>query len=186
MRSKPSIERTSRRPLRALWPPLMSNVRPCLMPRRRISSSQSAALILVALGMASCGGSDDSQPLVGPCVVNYLEPSLIISSVQNSVSAAPVPIVSLSAITVDGQPFNASFLPGNFNVRSVGNTLECTVPCGFSIQEAALSFTVSAPGYTARTVAASGAYSIHGGNEAGCPLELSGGNRIAVSLTPSP
>ena len=156
------------------------------MTRRRISSSQSAALILAVLGMASCGGGDGTQPLVGPCVINYLEPSLIISSVQNSVSAAPVPIVSLSDVTVDGQPFYASLLPGNFNVRPVGNALECTVPCGFSVQEAALSFTVSAPGYAARTVAANGAYSVRGGNEAGCPLEVSGGNRISVSLTPSP
>jgi len=151
-----------------------------------MSSSQSAALLLVALGMASCGGSDDSQPLVGPCVVNYLEPSLIISSVESSLSGAPIPIVSLSGITVDGQPFNAALLPGNFNVRPVDGALECTVPCGFSVQEAALSFTVSAPGYTARTVTANGAYSVSGGNEAGCPLELSGGKRIAISLTPLP
>ena len=152
--------------------------------RNRVPDLCRVAPLLLCL--AACGGGGEERPLAGPCVVNYLEPSLIISSVQNSMSAAAVPVVSLSNITVDGQPFNASFLPSNGNVRVVGSALECTVPCGFAVQEAALAFTVSAPGYVARTVTGNGAYSVRAGNGAGCPLDLSGGNRIAVSLTPSP
>ncbi len=69
-------------------------------------------------------------------------------------SAASVPVVSLNNMTVDGVAFEALFLPSNGNVREVGDSLECTVPCGFAVQEAAFSFTVSAPGYVSRTVAA--------------------------------
>jgi len=82
--------------------------------------------------------------------------------------------------------FHVSFLPQEaVNVRAVGSSLECTVPCGFATQEGALSFTVSAPGFVTRSVAANGAYSSRTGNGAGCPLNLAGGNRIAVALSPT-
>lgn len=156
------------------------------MPSEPAAPSKLLALILLMFSVAGCGGGSDAQPLSGPCVVNYLEPSLIISSVQSSTTAAPISVVSLSNITVNGAAFTPTSFPQGANVRPVGGTLECTVPCGFSVDEAALTLTVSAPGYIDRPLAATGSYAIRGGNGAGCPLELSGGNRIAVSLTPSP
>src|SRR5258708_2437781 len=106
----------------------MSNVR---LHRMSVNHARPSFLTLACLllGLAACGGGGDDglQAGAGPCVVNYAESSLIISSVQNSVSAAPISVVSLSSITVDGMAFDASFLPRNGNVRAVGNTLECTV-----------------------------------------------------------
>jgi len=139
--------------------------------------------LLAVLSACGGGGGGEERPLYGPCFVGAAEPSLIISSVQNSVSAASVPIVSLSNITLDGMAFNLSFLPREaVNVQVVGSSLECTVPCGFAVQEGAFSFTASAPGYAVRSVAANGAYSSSTGT--GCPLYLTGGTRITVSLSP--
>ena len=144
------------------------------------------ASVSLLLGLSACGGGGEEANLAGACFVAYAEPSLIIASVQNAVSAASVPVVSLSNITLDGMAFNSSYLPPGANVRPIGSTLECTLPCGFAVQEGALAFTVSAPGYVARSVAANGAYSSRTGNGAGCPLYLTGGNRIADALSPSP
>ena len=142
-------------------------------------------LALLVLGLTSCGGGGDDPPLAGPCVVSYAEPSLIISSVQNAATGASVPVVSLSGITIDGTAFNVASLPREaVNVKAVGSALECTTPCGFAVHEGAIAFTVSAPGFVARSVAATGSYSSRSGNPGGCPLNLTGGNRINLSLSP--
>ncbi|MEO5669646.1 MAG: hypothetical protein ABIR26_03040 [Ramlibacter sp.] len=151
--------------------------------RRR--SSPLLTLATLIFGLTSCGGGGDDAPVAGPCVVRYAEPSLIISSVQNAATGAAIPVVSLSGITIDGVAFNMAPLAAEArNVRAVGSALECTTACGFTVHEGAIAFTVSAPGFLPRSVAATGAYSSRSGNPGGCPLDLTGGNRINLSLTP--
>jgi len=60
------------------------------------------ASVSLLLGLSACGGGGEEANLAGACFVAYAEPSLIIASVQNAVSAASVPVVSLSNITLDG------------------------------------------------------------------------------------
>jgi hypothetical protein len=159
----------------------MSNVRPHSMSR--MQPPLSMVLLLVVAVMACGGGGDEPPPPgAGPCYHSFGEPSLIISSAQNSVTAAPVSVLTLSNVTLDGTPFDATFLPTEaLNVRVTGSSLECTVPCGFATHVGAISFTASAPGFTSRPVAANGAYSSFIG---GCPSSETGGNRIAVLLSP--
>lgn len=194
MAANPSIERQLKGREAAFELPLMYNARRHLttspphhlMRTRHSFPSSVASILMLVAGLTACGGGEPEQ-LAGPCVVIATEPSFVIASVHNSVSGAPIAVVSLSGITRDGLALDLSLLPREAsNVRVVGSSLECTAPCGFATLEGAFSFTVSAPGYVSRAVAASGAFSTHSGNGAGCPLYLSGGNRTTVSLVPSP
>lgn len=154
------------------------------MHRTLTSSFASTSCVALLFTLASCGGGGDETESVGcPAIVLAAEPSLIIASVQNAVSSAPVQTVVLSDIKRDGMSHFLGLLPREAsNVRVVGNTVECTVPCGFATSEGAFTFTVAAAGYLPRQVAAQGAYSSSIGT---CPPSLTGGKRISVNLQPA-
>lgn len=138
--------------------------------------------IAVFIALSSCGGSSDS-PSVGPCVVNYVGSALIVASAKSSLSGATVPTITLRAITIDGVGLQFTALsPAASNVRVVGNTLECTTPCGFSSQEGVYSFVVSGSGYIDAPVRVAGAYA---SREGSCPDTYSKGSSVNVILTPS-
>ncbi|MEO6280362.1 hypothetical protein [Roseateles sp.] len=146
--------------------------------------SSAITLASLLLGVTACGGGGDNRESVGCTLIMQTdEPSLIVASVQNAATSAPVPVVVLSDIAVYGLSFTAaSFSPTqSLNVRLVGNSLECTLPCGFTTSTGDISFTVSATGYTPKKVVTKGAYATSYGS---CPPTNTGGNRIAVKLEP--
>ncbi|WP_156392038.1 MULTISPECIES: hypothetical protein [unclassified Roseateles] len=144
----------------------------------------SFAMASLLLGLTACGGGGDDRESVGcPAIVLSDGPSLILASVQNAATAASIPVVVLSDITVGGSRVPLELLSQqSLNVRVVGNTLECTLPCGFSASAGEQAFTVSAPGYISQTVSAIGSYA---GRRGECPPTLTDGKRISLSLHPS-
>jgi hypothetical protein len=151
--------------------------------RHHSIASSAITLSLLAFGLSACGGGGDSPAaVVCPAVVDEDEPSLILASAQSAATSASVPVVVLSDIVVSGVPLPPELLPRQaLNVRPVGNNLECTLPCGFTTASGEIVFTVSAAGYAARRVTATGSYASRYGS---CPVTQTGGNRIAVALQP--
>ena len=143
-------------------------------------------LLLAAL-VAGCGGGggDDETPPpnAGPCVDNVLEASLIIVAARDTLSAAPIPVLTLDRITVSGVPVDlATFLSNvSTNARVLGTAVECTVPCGLGVLQGAHVFAASAPGYGETMITVHGGYSTHTG---GCPSTTTGGMRISILLAP--
>ncbi|WP_457353586.1 hypothetical protein [Roseateles sp. P5_D6] len=146
--------------------------------------SPAITLASLLLGLAACGGGGDNTESVGcPAIVLSDGPALILASVQSAATSASIPVVILSDMTANGLSFSAELYSPtqSLNVRTVGKTLECTLPCGFSSATGEQSFTVSAPGYVPLKVTAQGSYASSRGI---CPPTLTDGHRITVKLEP--
>ena len=149
----------------------------------RRSLRHALAALLAVLAGCGGGGDDDPPPLAGPCVDEIREASLIIVAARDTVSAAPIPVLTLGRLTVNGVPVDLStFLTSvSSNARIVGSAVECTVPCGLGVLQGAHVFTASAPGHGETTITVQGGYSVHGGT---CPSYSTGGMRISILLAP--
>lgn len=152
--------------------------------RRHLCLSSALALASLLLGLTACGGGGDNKESV-VCTANVETegPALILASVQSAATSAPIPVVILSDLMTNGLSFPAEFVSTqrSLNVRVVGKTLECTLPCGFSAATGDQSFTVSAPGYVPLKVTAQGSYA---GRRGECPPTLTDAARITVKLDP--
>jgi hypothetical protein len=140
---------------------------------------------LAVLSLVACGGGRDADDdgVAGPCFVEYTSTVFTLVSAVNEVSAAPIPQVTLANITVGGVPLSLVTLPTQAsNVRVSGATVQCTLPCGFSIQDGAYSMSVSAPGCATKTVVFTAGYTSHVGS---CPATVGGGSRISLALAPA-
>lgn len=135
-----------------------------------------------AVVVAGCGGGGSEQPNAGPCVVNYTEPVVTISSAVNSSSIAPVSDVTLTNISLDGLPADLRVLAFlSSNIQVAGTTLVCKVPCSFSTTEGNYAMSVSAAGYQVAALSFVAKYSNFIG---GCPATYSGSRSVSVSLQP--
>lgn len=151
---------------------------------RNLLLSSPFTLAAVLLGLSACGGGgDNTESVACPAYVATDGPALILDSVQSATTATAVPVVILSDLITNGVSFPAELVSAqqSLNVRVVGKTLECTLPCGFSASTGEQSFTVSAPGFAPLKVTAQGAYA---GRHGDCPPTLTDGNRITVKLQP--
>lgn len=74
----------------------------------------------------------------------------------------------------------ANLLAPSFGARIVGDTLVCTVSCGFGTSEGRYTFRATAAGYVAKEVTTEARYSRF---EGGCPSYNAGGSRTHVVLT---
>jgi hypothetical protein len=141
--------------------------------------------LVIAAAVTACGGgggNDTANSAVGPCVVNYEEPILVITAASDAVSAAPVTEIALTDVKVNGVPLDLRVLGVTTpNVRVVGSSLQCTLPCGFATTEGAYSATLTASGYQSSSLLVSAQYQSFVG---GCPAKYSGGKHVAVSLQP--
>jgi len=153
--------------------------------RHHLLASCFAALTPLLLVLSACGGGGDSMGS-GVCTANVAhdEPALILTTVQNASTSAPLAVVVLSDLVVSGVslPTELVSTQQSLNIRVVGKTLECTLPCGFSAATGDQSFTVSAPGYAPLKVTAQGSYASSYGT---CPVTQTGGHRISLKLDPA-
>lgn len=137
---------------------------------------------LVALGLSSavaCSGNN----LTCPAVVLVASPAVVISSVANKQTGAPIIQFTLSNFSIGGYPVSANDVingvPGT-NATLVNGTLACSGSCGFGGGEGTYSFTVSAEGRPDTTVTVAAKYA--GSIGQGCSRELKDGVAVAVTL----
>ena len=121
--------------------------------------------------------------LAGPCYVGYDDPVLTIASATDGVSSAPIAQLTISNISVDGIAIDLRTVTVPIsNAQVTGNSVRCTVPCGFSTQQGTYSATLSAVGYQPAALAVAASYqTVTGG---GCPAIYSGGKHTSVILQP--
>jgi len=139
---------------------------------------------MVAVAVSGC-----RQTQLGPCEVEYKDPLLTIASARNKVSLQAVPVVTFQEIRFEGSAVrDLRFLTETGapvgGVTAAGTSLTCALTCFFAASEGRYSMTVSAPGYRDTTVTVDGAYAIRERVNGGCPLRLSKGVSIDLSLSP--
>lgn len=132
------------------------------------------ALAAIAF-VAACSDSSPQQneeAVIGPCV-HFSEPALTIREARGASTNAVISEIVVSSLSIDDQ---AQMADQQINERSSnvvveGDTLRCTLPCGFGSEAGQWMFLASAPGYadTAQEFAVD--VISHGG---GCPSGVSG------------
>lgn len=138
---------------------------------------------VVALG-TSCGANQ-----MGPCEVVYQDALLGIARVTDATIAATLPQVTIRDVQFRGTPvpdlraLTATGAPAR-GVTVTGGELRCDVACSFGSEEGVYTFTVSRAGYRDTTVTVDARYANREGASGGCPLILSGGERLTLQLTP--
>jgi hypothetical protein len=145
---------------------------------------RNAILVLFALAVSSCGGSAESEnEVAGPCSINFTEPVFVISDVRSSTTGARLSTVSIQSISLDGVAYDLSIRrPVILNAAVQGSSVQCTVSCGFAVEEGLYAFTVTADGFRAKAVEVRAQYSSFRGN---CPATFSGSTAVSVMLEPN-
>lgn len=116
----------------------------------------------------------------GECSHTFRDPVLAILAARDSATTAPISPVGLTSFTLGGYPTEGViFLPNSVNVRLVGDTMVCTIPCGFSNIEGHYTFRAGAPGYVPRTVSVNARYANFDG---GCPSSSGGSTNASIAL----
>jgi hypothetical protein len=144
---------------------------------RSLISSSYIALVVCGVAVVSCDSLDP-----GGCFHEFKDPLFDVRSVVDSVQGTPVPQVLLTGFTVDGRRIVASeagVVPPSNSVSIRGDTISCTVRCGFGNLEGAWRFTAVAPGFRATPIQAMGRYSRF---DAGCPSSNSGSVVLTIGL----
>lgn len=141
------------------------------------------AALLTAVSLQGCGGGSSDEPRAGNCAVQTAEPVLTIQKVTDSTTGAPITKLQLLNPVVNGLPVDPSaFVLQSEGLTVVSGAIFCSAPCGFWRSEGRISFTATAPGFTAQEVAVDARYGSRAGS---CPAVLSGGTRIELALSAS-
>ncbi len=152
------------------------------MRRARARLVMAAVIVLGACGGSGSGAGDEDRLVAGPCVVIYAQPVISLQDATDSVTALPVGSVVITDVTYRGVKLSTAVLTNVAQgVTASGDTLVCSLPCGFATGEGDYSFTVKASGYRDQTRTVSAAYPQAVG---GCPLTYSGTTAVSVRLTP--
>src|SRR5687767_14124551 len=111
-----------------------------------------------ALLLAAC-----DRYTVGTCDVITGEPLITIDRVQDALSGAGIPVVTIGSVVFDGSvPFPGSGLVAtglpNHDATVVGDSLRCQVACGFGFLEGAYSMSINAAGYRDTTISFNATY----------------------------
>lgn len=134
---------------------------------------------LTLSGAVACSGNN----ITCPQVIRVAGPAVVITSVTNKQTGAPIAQFTLSNFTVGGYAYPASDvvsgIPGT-NATVVNGTLACTGSCGFGNYDGMYAFTVSAAGRPDTTVTVAAKYA--GSIGQGCSRELKDGTSVAISL----
>lgn len=134
--------------------------------------------------LLSCGGS------ACPTDVVFDNPILNVRDARNALTGASIAQVVLSDIRIHGQLQSGGdmqfLVPRNArNTTIEGNQLRCTLNCSFGVETGDYQFTVSAPGYSSKTVSLTDVrYS--GSERDGCRSTPTGGPTISLVLDPAP
>jgi len=132
--------------------------------------------------LQACGGdtSDSEEPRFQACHHSYLEPVVLFATAAEAGTLAPIPVVSVDSVTVNGVSLALRYFEAGASNVTVGTqTIDCTVPCGFSQLEGQYVLQVRATGYKTKTVAFEARYSTF---IPGCPSSNTGGTRVSIVL----
>jgi hypothetical protein len=115
-------------------------------------------------------------------VVLYEEPILLIATARDGASSASIPEITLTEVKVNGALLDLRVLGATTSsARVVGNSIQCTVPCGFATIEGTYSAILTASGYQSSLLSVAAQYQSFVG---GCPATYGGGRRVTLSLQP--
>jgi hypothetical protein len=148
-----------------------------------------AVLLLGCLSLVGCsggGGGDDSNH-VGPCVHEFRDPVLNITSANSAADDARIGILVISNVTFNSSAVDLPMLfqEGTLqltNLEFKDNKLICSVPCGFGTTEGLWQFDVSAAGFVEQHVSVQAGYAIFQG---GCPSYNDNGTRLKITMQPT-
>ena len=140
-----------------------------------------ASTLVLALACAGCGGGDgggDSPEQAGPCVVNYLEPIVILDPIFDYGNGSVLlEDIEVTDIRIDGRLADLQTLaqaPAK-NMRLSDSKLICTVsPCGFGTQNGRYTFTLVKTGYRSVPIEVQAKYLRSFGVPGGCAVSYSG------------
>lgn len=116
--------------------------------------------------------------------MDFADPLFQITSVTDARTGSPLSRITLSEIKYAGTPVSPTTLlydRTSFGVSAEGDTLACTVPCGFGVTEGRYEFKVTAPGYQPMRVAQDGRYQRL---QSECPRVYAGSTELRLSLEP--
>ncbi len=134
----------------------------------------------IAAMLSACSGGEPEAPVFGTCDVYADEPVLNIVSVKDATTGAALDQVSLTDLRVGGVAAALESLTWlQSRVVVSGQTLACTLPCGFGDGPMHVTLTVSALGYEPAAITVDASYSVLRGN---CPGVFSGGTTVSVTL----
>ncbi len=136
------------------------------------------APLLATLALGACDGLG-----AGVCEHTYRDPLLVLQTVTDARTGAPITRVAVRDVMFAGQPIRAEDLvhgPSR-NVALDSGGLVCAADCGFATSPGRYRFTVAAQGYQPLVVERDADYArFHGG----CPSYSEGSIVMRVQLTP--
>jgi hypothetical protein len=144
--------------------------------------SNRRAILLTFVVLAFPVYSCDTPVLPGPCVVEYREAVLHITSAVDIDTRDPIPEITISRIVINGEetPLEYEILESN-NIEYRDSVFVGTIPCSFGHQPGRYVLTISAEGYSESVFEFRNVhYSLKEGP--GCPLYFDGGTRVQISL----
>jgi hypothetical protein len=145
---------------------------------------RNAIIVLFALTVSGCGGSKSPEDdVAGPCNIDFSDPVFVISDVRNSTNGTRISTVTIQSVSLNGLAYNLS-IPRQVLLNAViqGSSVQCTISCGFAVEEGVYAFTVVADGFKAKAVEVRAQYSSFRGN---CPATVSGSTAVSVMLEPN-
>lgn len=136
--------------------------------------------ILIAGSAISCEQNEGT--LAGPCVHNYEDPILAISSVEDAESGEQIPRITVDKVFIDSIRTDISSLvrESSQNVTIQDSSILCEVPCGFGTLDGHYKFSVHASGYEDTTVTQENVR--YENFDGGCPSSSSGSTTMSFTL----
>jgi len=140
-------------------------------------------LILITLFIFTLASCEDDywDSGIGPCVHNYMEPILHITTVRDTIKNYSPSFVILHDLRINGNTqISRLVLVDSYSIVAKDSLFYCNVPFGFGSEEGTYEFTVEAEGYELKYFKIDNVeYSIFQG---GCPSYNDGGKRVELNL----
>jgi hypothetical protein len=123
----------------------------------------------------------NTDPVVGPCVHQYLDPIIRIENVSDGKSGQEILSIKINHAQIDSMEINLQYLMNNvcFNVVLYDSALYCSTPCGFGTEDGEYILSVSSVGYRDTTISVTAQYQTFKG---GCPSSSSGSTVISFEM----
>lgn len=120
--------------------------------------------------------------LAGPCVHNYEDPILAISSIEDAESREQIPRITIDKVFIDSVRTDVSSLvrESSQNVTIQDSSILCDVPCGFGTVAGRYQFSAHASGYEDTTVTKENVR--YENFDGGCPSSNSGSTTMSFSI----
>lgn len=155
-------------------------------PPSRVRSALRLACLVVPFSLVACGGSDGAA---APCEDSFVDPVFGISSAVDATSNAPLASVALGDLRIGATRVTSTFAlveAGGVGRNAVaeGQTIRCTIACGFGTTQGTYSMTVARAGYRDTVLTVTARYESVERGAGGCPVTYSKGTQVSVRLSP--